>query len=167
VVLIDLLVGSGLASLVVMVLSLLMLFGGRSFVAMANYVILDQKSRNALDRMSKEIRQCNRLISWSTNYLMFEDSDGGNLLYYYVPSSRTLYRFKDWQQTTGPLLEGCDYLKFWTFQRNPVSGSYDQYPSATVDTCKLVQLSWVCSRRILSSQNTESVQSAKVVIRKQ
>ena len=55
VVLIDLLVGSGLASAVLLVLSLLLLFGGRSFVAMANYVILDQQSRNALDRMSKEI----------------------------------------------------------------------------------------------------------------
>ena len=150
-----------------MALSLMVMFGGRSFVAMANYVILDQASRNALDRMSREIRQCNRLIGSDSTYLMFEDFDGGNLLYFYSSSAKKLYRFKNWVQETGPLLDGCDFLRFSTFQRNPMMGSYGQYPAATVETCKLVQLSWVCSRTLLGNQNTESVQSAKVVIRKQ
>jgi hypothetical protein len=36
------------------------------------------------------------------------------------------------------------------------------------DAAKLVQVTWVCSRSILGKKvNTESVQSAKVVIRKQ
>jgi hypothetical protein len=49
-----------------------------------------------------------------------------------------------------------------------MNGSYDQYPTASASTCKLVQLDWICSRPIIGTQkNTESVQSAKVVIRKQ
>ena len=57
---------------------------------------------------------------------------------------------------------------FSLYQRNPINGTYDQYPTANPDTCKLVQLSWICSRNILGKKaNTESVQSAKVVIRKQ
>jgi hypothetical protein len=166
----DLMIGSALAAVVLMVMALLSLFGGRSFAAMANYIDLDQYSRNALDRMSKEIRQCNRLVASDTNYLWFEDFDGGNLLYYYVPTSRTLYRFKDsgsgWQMDPRPLLTQCDYLNFAIYQRNPIDGSYDEYPAASPDTCKLVQLNWVCSRRLIGNQNTESVQSAKVVIRK-
>src|SRR5689334_7319998 len=111
-ILIDMLVGVGLDSLVFMILSLLLLFGGRSFGAMANYVSLDQRSRNALDRMSKEIRQCNRLTGCDTNYLIFEDYDGGTLLYFYSPDAKTLYRFKNWRQDPGPLLDGCGFLKF-------------------------------------------------------
>ena len=54
------------------------------------------------------------------------------------------------------------------FQRNPVNGKYDQYPTATASQCKLVQLRWVCSRDLIHARrNTESVQSAKIVIRKQ
>ena len=165
--LIDLLIGTGLASLLFAALGLLTMFGNRSFGAMSNYVSLDQYSRNALDRMSREIRQCNALKSADSNYLWFEDYDGGDLLYYYEPSSRLLYRFKDWYWDGKPLLEQCDFLKFSIYQRNPILGTYDQYPAATPDTCKLVQLSWICSRPIVGSgKNTESVQSAKVVIRK-
>ena len=147
-------------------------FGARSFAAMANYVNLDKYSRNALDLMSKEIRQCNSLKLAEQNYLWFENSDGGDLLYYYFPSSRTLYRYTkaaaaaSWKVDAKPLLDQCDYLKFSIFQRNPILGTYDQYPTASADTCKLVQLSWICSRRLIGNKNTESVQSAKVVIRK-
>jgi hypothetical protein len=165
--LIDLLVGTGIAALVLTGVSLLSLFGSRSFAAMGNYVNLDQYSRDALDRMSREIRQCKRLVSADTTYLWFEDHDGQDLLYYYVPSSKLLYRFKNWQMDAKPLLKECDFLKFSIFQRNPILGTYDQYPTAVPETCKLVQLSWICSRRLLgSTKNTESVQSAKVVIRK-
>ncbi len=168
--LVDLLIGTGLASLVIMAVSLLSMFGGRSFYAMANYVNLDQCSRATLDRMSKEIRQCRGLIGWQNYYLWFEDANGGYLLYYYVPSSQVLYRFSSdgsgWVMDPKPLLTGCEYLRFSIFQRNPIVGTYDQYPTASADTCKLVQLSWICSRRLIGNKNTESVQSAKVVIRK-
>ncbi len=165
--LIDFLVGAGLASLVLLILSLLLVFGGRSFLAMANYVILDKNSRQTLDKMTKEIRQCNSLTTAATNYLVFQDADGGTLLYYYFPDNQTLYRFKNWVQDPGPTLTGCKYLLFGIYQRNPISGTYDQYPTAVATNTKVVQLSWICARTNLTGLNTESVQSAKVVIRKE
>jgi hypothetical protein len=165
--LLDLLVGSALASLVLAAVMSMNMFGSRSFAAMGNYVSLDQYSRNALDKMSKEIRQCNKLVGNDYNYLWFQDYDGGDLLYYYVPSSRILYRLKNWVFDAQPLLVQCDYLNFSIYQRNPILGTYDQYPAATPSTCKLVQMSWICSRPLIGAKNTESVQSAKVVIRKE
>ena len=55
------------------------------------------------------------------------------------------------------------------FQRNPIGGTFDQFTNTlTAATCKLVQVSWVCSRKILQGKvNTESVQTSKIVIRKQ
>lgn len=167
VVLADLLIGTALSSVLLALVASLVMFCARSFAATANYVILDQRSRNALDRMSKEIRQCNRLISSDSYNLELEDADGGTLRYTYSPSSGSLFRIKNGTQDPKPLLKGCTFLQFSIFQRNPISGSYDQYPTATASTCKLVQMSWICAINILSSQNTESVQSAKVVIRNQ
>ena len=68
------------------------------------------------------------------------------------------------------LLSECQEFGFASFQRNPINGTYNQYPTDPnrPDLCKLIQVSWVCSRNILGKRaNTESVQSAKFVIRKQ
>ncbi|MBI2947622.1 MAG: hypothetical protein HYY23_08240 [Verrucomicrobia bacterium] len=161
-------VASAIASLVSMGLAALVVFSNRSFASMANYVDLDHRSRVALDTMSREIRQTNRLLEFTETGLTFEDFDGGTLKYVYDPAAKTLTRLKNGNPDSKPLLTECDYLKFSIFQRNPVGGTYNQYPTASADTCKLVQLHWECSRRIFGAKvNTESVQSAKVVIRKQ
>jgi hypothetical protein len=61
-----------------------------------------------------------------------------------------------------------DYLTFQIYQRNTVANTYDQFPTGSVGLCKLISVSWICSRTILGSKmNTESVQTAKIVIRKQ
>ena len=169
--LIDMLVGLGIGALVLLGMSMLTMFSARSFAAMGNYVALDAYSRAALDKMTKEIRQCNCLLSSDVNYLWFQNSDGSDLLYFYVASSQILYRLTSsggyWVLDSRPLLTQCTYLQFSTFQRNPIMGSYDQYPAATPSTCKVVQLTWICARRLINNWNTESVQSAKVVIRKE
>ncbi|MBI4663685.1 MAG: hypothetical protein HY735_33200 [Verrucomicrobia bacterium] len=165
---IELLVTSAVASLLSLGLASLVIYSNRSFAAMANYFDLDRRSRHALDTMSREIRQTNRLMTFSETSLTFEDYDGGVLRYVYDPTERTLTRSKNGQPDSDPLLTECDFLKFSIFQRNPVGGTYDQYPTADAATCKLVQLHWECSRKIFGAKvNTESVQSAKIVIRKQ
>lgn len=164
--LIEFVVATGISSLVLAALGSLGYFSARSFAAMANYVDLDMKSRAALDQMSKDIRQCDSLASFATNKLVFNYGSGISLTYQYDGSAKTLTRTLN--NLSKVLLTECDYLNFAIFQRNPVGGTYNQYPTADPSTCKLVQLNWVCSRTILGSRaNTESVQSAKIVIRRQ
>ena len=166
--LVELLVATSVGSLVSLGVALLIVYSGRSFAAMANYVSLDRASRNALDTMSKEIRETNLLSGSTPTSLVFQDWDGGFLMYVYIKDSRKLIRIKNGVIDAKPLLTECDYLNFSIFQRNPVLGSYNIYPTATPSTCKLVQLSWICSRQIFGLKvNTESVQSSKIVIRKE
>jgi prepilin-type N-terminal cleavage/methylation domain-containing protein len=166
--LIELLVALGVGSLVLAGLAALMFYTGRSFAALTNYVDLDTYSRNALDTMSREIRQTRRLTEGTATRLAFEDFDGGALVYQYNADARTLTRSKNGVQDAEPLLKECNFLQFSMFQRNPINGKYDQYPTATAAQCKLVQLRWICSRDLIQARrNTESVQSAKIVIRKQ
>ena len=51
---------------------------------------------------------------------------------------------------------------------DPIGGSYDVYPAGTIATAKVIDVSWVCSRTLFGrKENTESVQTARIVIRKQ
>lgn len=164
--LVEIMVALAVGSILLVAVAVLGIYGGRSFAGLANYTDLDAKSRNALDRLTRDVRQVNRLTASTATSLTFEDADGSSLQYVYSPDDRTLVRVKG--GVTDVLLTECDNLSFATFQRNPISGSYDQYPTATAATTKLINVTWTCSRKILgSTMNTENVQTAKVVIRKQ
>jgi prepilin-type N-terminal cleavage/methylation domain-containing protein len=170
--LVEFLVAIGISSLVLLVIASFMFYSGRSFAALTNYVDLDNYSRNALDRMLREIRQADAITYYDSknrHRLDFKvtNADGTTygVTFQYNPLTKELTRTQGKQ--TEKLLKGCDHLNFAIFQRNPIGGTYDQYDTAGVATCKLVQVTWVCSRDIFGKKaNTESVQSAKVVIRK-
>jgi hypothetical protein len=163
----ETMLATGLSSLIFAMVASSFLFQIKSYYGLSNYVDLDRKSRNALDLMSKQIRRAHWLSDYGTNFLAFEDADETPLRFTFDPVARTLIRTKNGVDDPKPLLTECDFLQFSIFQRNPVGGSYDQYPTAASTNCKLVQMSWICSRKIMgTTKNTESVQSAKIVIRR-
>jgi prepilin-type N-terminal cleavage/methylation domain-containing protein len=149
-------------------------YAARSFAAMENYVDLEQKSQNALDTMTSEIRQTQCLTNFGTrtlpdgqtvtNSLTFLDSDNVNLSYIFT--NDVLMRSKAGVETL--LLTNVDYLTFQLYQRNPKFAQWAQFDAGDIATCKLISVSWVCSRSILGTRiNTESVQTAKIIIRKE
>jgi prepilin-type N-terminal cleavage/methylation domain-containing protein len=165
--LVEMLVTLAIGSLVLMVIGLLMVFTTRSFIALGNYNDLDQASRNALDVISRDIRQTKALKSFTSTatyaQLVFRDKDDGDLEYVWNSNGRTLVRIKNTRKTI--LLDQCDALRFGISQRNP-SNNFNFYPASGPATAKLVDISWTCSRKIQQQKvNTESVQTAKIVIR--
>lgn len=169
----EMMLSLGIGGLLLSAVAAQMFHTGRSFAAVANYVDLDNSSRSALDKMSSEIRQANRLTSFSTTQLQFETVDAmtgatNALTYTYDPAAGTLRRTYSGQTTTVLQEVLTNSLHFAMFQRNPVGGSVDQYPTTDPTQCKVIQLSWICSRKIFGrAADTESVQSAKIVIRKE
>jgi len=162
----ETLIGVGITGIVILVLTSFMFFSGRSFAALFNYVSLDDANRIAIDLITRDVRQSNRVIGFNENSLTLEDSDGSSIVLYYNREGRRLLRIKN--GVSKVLLNDCDTLNFSLGQRNPVEGSYDVYPAATPATCKVVNVSWVCSRTIFGKrENSESVQTARIVIRKQ
>ena len=170
----DMTVAIAVSAIILTALLSFTVYAAKSFAAMENYVDLEQKSQNALDIMTRDIRESQFLISYGTttlpsgllvtNVLTFQDSDNTPLTFQFT--NNILVRTKSSEATT--LLTNVDFLSFQIFQRNPVAGTYDTYPTASATNCKLVSVSWICSRSILGSKlNTESVQTAKIVIRKQ
>jgi hypothetical protein len=139
-------------------------FSIRSMAGLLNNVELERQSQHALDILSRDIRQVLRMTDSTSRSLTFLDQDGSALQFIYNPYTRTLMRVKGGQSEV--LLEGCDDLSFQIMQRNTQKSSFDQFPAGSSDTCKLIQIDWLCSRQILGSTlNTECMQSAKIVIR--
>lgn len=165
--LVELLIAMFITSLLMVGLTSLTVYTARSFAALGNYMELDKRSRNALDRMTQLIRESDGVLSWSNHELVLSHHTQP-LSFTYSPSDKRLV-MTETNGTQRALLEGCDFLNFEIFQRTTVSGTYDQYPvTADEAAAKIVQISWVCSKSLIGSLiNSESVQSAKIVIRKQ
>jgi len=161
---IELMVSSALALLVVGSVGSLCWHSSRSFAAIANYVDLDQASQLALDKMSQEARQARRLLDFTPTSLSLLDVDKNLLQFIYDPDARTLVRVSGGE--TNRLLSGCDFLQFSKYQRHTISNTFDAYDPAYLTNTRLIQVTWVCSRKILGAKvNTESVQSAKIALR--
>src|SRR5262245_49780574 len=88
--LVEMLIGVGVGSLVLLSVMTIFLTSNRTFVAMGNYVSMEQKSRNALDQMTRDIRKSKNLLSFATNQLVFNFNGTTNLIYAYNPASRQL-----------------------------------------------------------------------------
>jgi hypothetical protein len=163
--LVELMVATGVFSLMGLMVLSFTFFSNRSFVSLTNYVDLDQKTQLALDKMSQQIRQVNSLTSYSSTNLVFQDYDGGTLSYTYNPNTQLLTRSKN--STSETLLTGCNSLQFSIFQRTPSNGTFQPFSTTDASSTKVIELTWNCSRKIFgSSANTECMQSAKVVIRR-
>jgi hypothetical protein len=66
------------------------------------------------------------------------------------------------------LLTGCETLSFRLYKRNTITNTYEQFPASLPSEAKVVDIAWKCTRSILGvSANSEAVQTAKIVIRKQ
>jgi len=175
--LIELTISVGISSMIMAALMQTSLFTSRSFVAMGNYADLDRASRNALDNMTRDIRQA-KVFSptyYRTNMMVFTNLNGSYFGYLWDPSSKQVCRLTgDYDSAhdtfiniqTNVMLTGCDFFSFRIWQRNPTNGFLFPYSAEDnpIDT-KLVDVSWRCQRRVLNQYNTESVQTAKIVLR--
>ena len=162
--LVELMVATGVGSLVLASIVTVFVTSNRTFVSMGNYVAMDQASRNALDQMSRDIRKSKNLVTFSTNKLVFNYSGTTNLTYEYDSQNRQLLQWKT-GGLTNVLLSNCDLLTFSMFSNIPQPGGT---LSSTTDVKKgkAISVGWRCSKKILGKKvNTEDMQEAQIVIR--
>ena len=153
------------AAIVVAAILAFFAFSNRSFASLANYLDLDQKTQLALDKMSREIRQAADVTSFNSTNLTFTANNGDTLSYSFDPNQQTLTRTQG--STNETLLTECNSLTFSVFSRNPSNDTFNPYTTGSAGSVKLVELTWNCSRGILGvTANSESMQSAKIVLRK-
>ena len=172
--LIELLVASAIGALVLAVVAVLSVYALRSFTAIGNYADLEAKSRTALDRITRDVRQATGVVSFDQSgpdkWLRLTNAlEGVRFEYYWDAAGRVLECIKDGQdgQVVQTYLTGCDEWNFSLYQRTPMQSSTNQfYPTTDAATCKMVEMTWKCSRTMLGKKlNTESPQSIRIVLR--
>lgn len=164
--LVEVMVAVGISSIVLTAIAALSVYTARSFAALTNYVDLNAQSRIALDNMTWKIRNTAHVTAFSANSVTFGFTAGStnSLTYTYSPTTKKLT--ENWSGQVSVLLEDCDSFTFSAYQRNTTGGTFDQVATTDTNMIKEIQMSWVCSRRILGTLvHSESVQSAKIVIR--
>lgn len=165
--LIELLIALATGTLAITALGMFAIYTARGFAAIANYMDLDRNSRTTLDRLSQIIREADGVLSYSPAALQLS-YHGTNVWFTYSSDAKAL-TYQGIDGINEKLLSDCTFFNFEIFQRNSVAGTYDQYPvTPDKNVAKIVQVSWVCSKTLINTLlNSESVQSAKIVIRKQ
>jgi hypothetical protein len=157
----EMMVGVGVGSLILMVMAVVFTSSARSFAALGHYVSMDRNSRNAMDRMTREIRQAGDLIEFSPTHLKFVGYEQTNsfLVYDWNANSRQLTEWKTGQATTNVLLSECDKLAFYMSRVSLA-------PTTVVAEGKAIKVNWECSRKILGKKTTsEDMGQALIIIR--
>ena len=62
----EMLFAMGITTLLVLVVCSFAMFSSRSFATVANYVELDDLNRLAMDQITRDLRQANRITSYET-----------------------------------------------------------------------------------------------------
>jgi prepilin-type N-terminal cleavage/methylation domain-containing protein len=175
--LVEVMVASALGSIVLAATATLWMFGARSFVALGNYRDLDSRSSMALDHMTRDIRQATRVLSFqnsgNNHWLSLTNQLAGEgMVYAWDFGTQNLTCQKSGQPQEIYLTQ-CERWDFNLFQRTPQINQTNVFFPATnrygaydPTICKLINMSWKCSRTILGQRvNTESVQTALVILR--
>jgi Tfp pilus assembly protein PilW len=178
--LVEVIISIAVGLVVIASIMTLAIISAQNFAATANYVQMNDQSRNALDRISREIRNATSLKAFSTNnpqYLLFTNSYRGTSATVTFDAGTGTLTLTKTGEPTMMLLSGCDSFSFQIFNRYPIINStnitFARSTNAITGSldprfCKVVNMSWKCSRTILGSKlNTEIVQTAQVVLRNQ
>lgn len=151
-------------------LTVVTVFASKSYLSIANYRDLDNDSRNALDVMSRDIRSMAVVTSYATNAISLSNIDGSKVTFNWNPGQSTFTRTYTAGGSTTPLtsilLTNCATLVFHVYSQVPTNSFTFPDTSGNVFETKLIDVSWRCTRSIMGSiTNSESVQTAKIVIR--
>jgi prepilin-type N-terminal cleavage/methylation domain-containing protein len=141
------------------------LYSTRSFAMLANYAQLDQDNRLALDKITRELRGAQTIVSNNANSITLEFPNSPNITYLFDASSRQLERVQAGLGRT-VLLTNCDLLSFSVGQRNVTNGTFDNYPAPSGMPVKEIQFSW--KTRVpngVVDSTSESIQTAKIIVR--
>lgn len=182
--LIELMVAVAVFSIGAAALGSTFLFSIRSMAALSNYTALDHMNQQAMDQITREIREAKMIVDYSTNALVLDgvatghtwlqivNGDGNTVWYIFSGSAERLYKFTqraDDSYASEVLLEDCSLLNFQIGQRNLQSNSWNYFPPTLGDfqnTAKVIDLSWKTSRTLPHGLvNSEDIQTAKIVLR--
>lgn len=173
--LVEVLVSTAILGIVGVAICSVYMTTTRAFISLANYAQLDQINRNAMDYITREIRQAREVVSVTTNSngqiisVAMINFDGATVNYTFDSGGKRFTRWASDGSGTKTLLSNCKLLQFNVYQRTAITNKFDEYPQlGPNDAIQVVQLTWQASKSAMGGiANSENIQTARVVIRNQ
>jgi hypothetical protein len=163
---------TGISVLAFAAIASMLMFGSKSVACVGNYADLNRYDERAMDQFNTDLRQAASVTSCTSTQLQISEVDintgaTSTLTYTYNPTAKTLSRI--YGGYTNTLLTGIvsNSFGFTMYQRNPIGGSVSNYVTTNTAVCKVIQVAWKCSRTLVGMGQTETAQSAEIVIRKE
>jgi hypothetical protein len=150
-------------------------YGTRTSASLLGYIDLSTVSKNALGRISQQVRNARQVRSCSEHKLVLQipGATGTNtrtVTYAYDSTNKVLRQIfaqNNRPLETNVLLTECTNFQFTIYQRTPLSNTFQLHTNAwNTNTAKVVQMNWTCVRKLTGDKNMiESQVSANVVMR--
>jgi hypothetical protein len=150
-------------------------YGSKTSASLLGYVELSTSSKNALDRMSQQIRGALGVESCAPDKLVLvvpgkTGIHQHKMEYVYDPTNQSLrqiFRRNPGAGDSLTLLTGCTNFSFSIYKRVPMSNSFALYTNGwTTNMAKVVEVKWTCVRPITGDKMAlENQVSAKIVMR--
>jgi prepilin-type N-terminal cleavage/methylation domain-containing protein len=138
----------------------------RDFAGMYNYTDMNFTSRQALDKIARDVRTANYVNVANSNELQLVNTNfGTSVTYTWNSDSGALLR-EAVGDSTNKILKDCDTWVVSLYNRAPTTNYDNNTNTAGVSDAKLVSMQWRCYRSILGIHlNTETMKEARIVIR--
>jgi prepilin-type N-terminal cleavage/methylation domain-containing protein len=174
--LIEMLIATGIGAIMLTIIVALTAYAERSFAVTSSHVDLSSKSRYALDKLTRELRQATAVISCDTNLpfktlTLTNAIDAFSLTVSWDADVKSL-RLERTGPTTNDnwsekLLGNCERWDFTLCQRAPTVGPTDVSfnPASSLADCKLILMSWSCRQEVYGKLETENVQEMQIALR--
>jgi prepilin-type N-terminal cleavage/methylation domain-containing protein len=174
--LVEILIATGIGAIMLGIILALVSYAERSFAVTSSHMDLESKGRNALDKLTRELRQATAVISCDTNlpfkwFTVTNAAEGFALTLSWDAETKSLALEK-----VGPtpddnrrekLLGNCERWDFTFCQRAPSVGPTEVSfnPASNLADCKLIVMSWTCRQELIGKLETENVQEMQIALR--
>ncbi len=174
--LVEMLIATGIGAIMLTIIVALVSYAERSFAVTSSHVDLESKSRYALDKLTRELRQATAVIGCETNlplksFTVTNAVEGVALTLSWDADVKTLTLERlgptPDDNRTEKLLANCERWDFTFCQRAPSVGPSEVSfsPASSLADCKLIQMSWTCRQEVVGKLETENVQEMQIALR--
>ena len=172
----EYLVATSIGLLAIAAALVLWAYASKTCATLLGYVDLSSASKNALDRVSQEVRNAKGVESCSATQLVVRvpprtGTNNDIVTFGYDASNQRLIRTlvrSNGARESKVLLTECTNFQFSVYTRVPSNSNFGLNTTWTTNEAKVVQMQWTCIRQITGDKSSvESQVSSKVVIRNQ
>ena len=174
--LVEMLIATGIGAIMITIIVALTSYAERSFAVTSSHVDLESKSRLALDKLTRELRQATAVFSCDTNlpfkwFTVTNAVEGFALTLSWDADVKSLRLEKvgptpddNWSEK---LLGNCERWDFTFCYRTPTVGPSEVSfnPVSNLADCKLILMSWTCRQELIGQLETENVQEMQIALR--